>query len=57
MYQEFYASNPYVGYALAAFVLFFGIFLFVLVQQLFGARSGQSLDRVARLPIEDREHV
>lgn len=57
MYQEFYASSPYVGYAVAAFVFFLGVFLCVLVQQLLGKRSGQSLDPIAYLPFEDREHV
>lgn len=57
MYQEFYAGNSYVGYAVAAFVFFLGVFLFVLVQQLFGMRSGQSLEQVAALPFEDKEYV
>lgn len=53
MYQEFYAGSTYVSYALAAFVFFFGAFLFVLARFFVSGRSRCVSDSAAYLPLED----
>ncbi len=53
MYQQFYLSNPYVDFALVAFVIFMGVFAGALIRFLRMHSSSEELRLAERLPLEE----
>lgn len=55
MFKEFLAKSSHLEWPLAAFLLFFFVFLGVIVYVVRGIMKRQSFDREASLPLEDDE--
>jgi cbb3-type cytochrome oxidase subunit 3 len=57
MFQEFLAKSQHLDWPLAAFVLFFLVFIGVIVHLGRGLIKKKSYDHIASLPLEDDETV
>lgn len=55
MFKEYLARSPHLDWPLAAFILFFLVFIGVIVYLLRGLARKKSYDDVASLPLEDDE--